>query len=126
MLLAEVVAGMDLGFAACQDLLQLLDEVLQIPAGKFPAEPKYQSCYLAHGGESLGNLAGSLKGDLQNLPRETPPPFLFAVKPTAAVLPSSLSAASGLAPQIDPGSPRPQRGESRNASFPHQFNRLSA
>jgi hypothetical protein len=42
----------------------LLDEVLQVLASKFPAEPKHQTCYLTHGGESLGNLAGSLKRDL--------------------------------------------------------------
>ena len=54
---------MDLGCAAGPDLLQWLDEVWQVLAGKFPTEPKHQLCYLAHGGESLGNLAGSLKGD---------------------------------------------------------------
>ncbi len=62
MLLAKIVAGMEFGFAPGEDLLQLLDEVLQVLASKFPAEPKYQTCYLTHGGESLGNLAGSLKG----------------------------------------------------------------
>ncbi len=77
MLLAEVVAGLRLGLTPGENLLQLTDELLQILTGKFPAEPKHQSCYVAHGGESLGNLAGSLKGDLQ---RESPPPFLFAVK----------------------------------------------
>ena len=60
MLLAKIVAGMKLGFVPSQHLLQLLDEVLQVLASKFPAEPKHQTCYLAHGGESLGNLAGSL------------------------------------------------------------------
>jgi hypothetical protein len=64
MLLAKIVAGLNLRFASGQDLLQLLDEISQVLAGKFPAEPKHQSCYLAHGGESLGNLAGSLDGDL--------------------------------------------------------------
>src|SRR5208337_5648082 len=61
-LLAEVIARLKFGFAPSQDLLQLRDEVFEILAGKFPTEPKHQSCYLAHGGESLGNLAGSLKG----------------------------------------------------------------
>jgi hypothetical protein len=65
MLLAKIIAGMNLGFVPGEDLLQLLDEVLQILASKFPAEPKHQTCYLTHGGESLGNLAGSLKGDLE-------------------------------------------------------------
>jgi hypothetical protein len=64
MLLAKIVAGMNLRLAPGQDLLQLLDEVLQVLASKFPAEPKHQTCYLTHGGESLGNLAGSLQGDL--------------------------------------------------------------
>jgi hypothetical protein len=63
MLLAKIVAGMELGFAPGEDLLQLLDEVLQVLASKFPAEPKHQTCYLTHGGESLGNLAGSLMGE---------------------------------------------------------------
>jgi hypothetical protein len=84
MLLAKVVAGLRLGLTPGDNVLQLADKVLQVLAGKFPTEPKYQSWYAAHGGESLGNLAGSCKGDSRNLPRETPPPFLFAVKPTAA------------------------------------------
>jgi hypothetical protein len=62
MLLAEVVTRLKFGFAPSQDLLQLRDEVFQVLAGKFLTEPKHQSCYLAHGGESLGNLAGSLMG----------------------------------------------------------------
>ncbi len=64
MLLAKIVAGMNLGLAPGEDLLQLLDELLQVLASKFPAEPKHQTCYLTHSGESLGNLAGSLQGDL--------------------------------------------------------------
>jgi hypothetical protein len=80
MLLAKVVAGLRLGLTPGENLLQLLDQLLQVLAGKFPTEPKYQSWYAAHGGESLGNRAGSWKGDLQNLPRETSPPFLFPVK----------------------------------------------
>jgi hypothetical protein len=54
-----------------------VDQLLQFLAGKFPAEPKHQAWYLAHGGDSLGNLAGSWKVDLE---RESSPPFLFAVK----------------------------------------------
>ena len=65
MLLAEVVARLKLGFAPSQDLLQLRDEVFEVLAGKFPTEPKHQTCYLAHGGESLGNLAGSLMADFR-------------------------------------------------------------
>ena len=58
MLLAEVVARLRLGLTSGEDLLQLFDKVLQILASKFPAEPKYQSWYAAHGGESLGNRGG--------------------------------------------------------------------
>ena len=64
MLLAKIIARLRLGLTAGEDLLQLLDEFLQILAGKFSAEPKHQSWYVAHGGESLGNLAGSLLGEL--------------------------------------------------------------
>jgi hypothetical protein len=63
MLLAEVIARLRLGLTSDENLLQLLDKLLQVLAGKFPTEPKYQSWYAAHGGESLGNLAGSLMGD---------------------------------------------------------------
>ena len=65
MLLAKVVAGLRLGLTPGENLPQLIDEVLQFLAGKFPTEPKHQSCYLAHGGESLGNLAGSLMADFR-------------------------------------------------------------
>ena len=58
MLLAEVVARLRLGLTSGEDLLQLFDQVLQILASKLPAEPKYQSWYAAHGGESLGNRGG--------------------------------------------------------------------
>ena len=58
MLPAEVVARLRLGLTSGEDLLQLFDKVLQILASKFPAEPKYQSWYAAHGGESLGNRGG--------------------------------------------------------------------
>jgi hypothetical protein len=78
MLLAKIVAGLRLGLASGENLLEFVDELLQVLAGKFPAEPKRQSWYLAHGGDSLRNLVGSLKGDWE---RESPPPFLFAVKP---------------------------------------------
>jgi hypothetical protein len=61
-LLAEVVARLRFGLTSGEDLLQLMDKLLQVLAGKFPTKPKYQSWYAAHGGESLGNLAGSLTG----------------------------------------------------------------
>jgi hypothetical protein len=77
MLLAEVVARLRLGLTPGENLLQFVDELLQVLAGKFPAQPKYQSWYLAHGGDSLRNLAGSWKDAWK---KESPPPFLFAVK----------------------------------------------
>jgi hypothetical protein len=64
MLLAKVVARLRFGLTPGENLLQLLDKFLQILAGKFPTEPKHQAWYAAHGGESLGNLAGSLKADI--------------------------------------------------------------
>jgi hypothetical protein len=121
MLLAEVVARLKLGFAPSQDLLQLRDEVFEVLAGKFLTEPKHQSWYLAHGGESLGNLAGSRWVISE---RETSPPFLLAVNSHRGS--SNLSAASPLGSRIDPGSRRPQGGETRNASFSHEFNKISA
>jgi hypothetical protein len=80
MFLAEVVARLDLGLTVGENLLQLLDELLQLCASKFSAEPKHQACYVGHGGESLGNLVGSLHGGF-GIKRETPPPFSFLVKP---------------------------------------------
>ena len=63
-LLAEVVARLRFGLSSGENLLQLLDQLLQVLASKISAEPKHQRCYLTHGGESLGNLAGSLYSDL--------------------------------------------------------------
>jgi len=64
MLLAKVIARLRLGLTAGENVLQLSDELLQILASKFSAEPKHQSWYLAHGGEPLGNLAGSWQGEM--------------------------------------------------------------
>jgi hypothetical protein len=61
MLLAKVVAGLRLRLTPSENLFEFADELLQFLAGKFPAEPKRQSWYLAHGGDSLRNLAGSWK-----------------------------------------------------------------
>ena len=83
MLLAEVVARLRFGLSSGEDLLQLLDEFLQILTSKFPAEPKYQAWYAAHGGESLGNLAGSLNKVLR---RETSPLSSFPIKSEPASL----------------------------------------
>ena len=93
MLLAKVVAGLRLGLTAGENLFEFVDEVLQFLAGKFPAEPKHQSWYLAHGGDSLGNRVGSWKVGVE---RESPPPFLFAVKCRRSP-PSRLGGASRLA-----------------------------
>ena len=76
MLLAEVVARLRFGLTSSENLLRLFDKILQILASKFAAEPKYQTWHAAHGGESLGNLAGSLMVVVQ---RETSPPFSLAV-----------------------------------------------
>ena len=121
MLLAEVVARLRLGLTSGEDLLQLFDEVLQILASKFPAEPKYQSWYVAHGGESLGNRGGFPDGGLGKRDftafftrRQLPPQKLQPVADRPLDSPT------------DPGSLRPQGGESRNAGFSHEFNRISA
>jgi hypothetical protein len=105
MLLAEVVARLNLRLAPGQDLLQFLDELLQIAAGEFSAEPKDQSWYLAHGGESLRNLASSAN---EGLRRETSPLSSFQIKPHPAC--SALRLASSQATPIrsKPG------GESRH------------
>jgi hypothetical protein len=122
MLLAKVVAGLRLGLTPGENLLQLINELLQVLRGKFPAEPKHQSWYLAHGGDSLGNLAGSWKVDWE---RESAPPFLFGVKsPRISTLKAEWGKPTCL--YTDPGSLRSPGGESRNASIPQKFNRLSA
>src|SRR6516225_4899804 len=117
MLLAEVVARLRLGLTPGENLLEFVDELLQVLAGKFPAQPKYQSWYLAHGGDSLRDLAGSWKR-VHRL-------FCLPSSPAAGIPPSSLSGASRLASPIDLGSSS-QGGESRNASISQQFNRLPA
>ena len=122
MLLAKVVAGLRLGLTPGENLLQFVDELLQILARKFPAKPKYQSWYAAHGGDSLGNLAGSSKVGLE---KESSPPFLFAVKSDRGTSTFQPEWASCLAHKSNRLS-APTRGESRNASIPQNFNRLSA
>ena len=117
MLLAKIVAGMNLGFVPSEDLLQLRDEVFQVLASKFPAEPEHQTCYVAHGGESLGNLAGSLHGD-------------FEKRDSTAFCVLGQARFRSLAPRPNPAKPSAaspeKRGESTNPSFPQQFNELSA
>jgi hypothetical protein len=117
MLLAEVVAGMNCRPVPGQHLLQLLDEFLQIAAGEFSAEPKDQSWYLAHGGESLRNLVSSAH---QGLRRETSPPFSFPVKPypTRSALQLGRSTSTPIRSKAG--------GESRDPSSPQQVKQLSA
>jgi hypothetical protein len=105
MLLAEVVARLNLRLAPGQDLLQFLDEFLQIRAGEFSAEPKDQSWYLAHGGESLGNPASSANEVLRG---ETSPLSSFPIK--------SHLAHSALRPEPSKSTPSRSKpgGESRN------------
>jgi hypothetical protein len=117
MLLAEVVARLNLRLAPRQYLLQLLDEFLQIGAGEFSAEPKHQSWYLAHGGESLRNPAGSAN---QGLRRETSPLFSSPIKPHRT------HSALRLEPSISTPIRSKAGGESRNPSFPQQVKELSA
>jgi hypothetical protein len=121
MLLAEVVARLRLRLTPGENLLEFVDELLQVLAGEFPAQPKRQSCYLVHGGDSLGNLVGSRKDVWE---KESPPPFLLAVKSRSS---STLKAKWGK-PPCRPHRPRltAAGGESKNRSIPQKFNRLSA
>src|SRR5208337_575275 len=116
-LLAEVIARLKFGFAPSQDLLQLRDEIFEILAGKFLTEPKHQSCYLAHGGESLGNLTGSLMGD-------------FAKRDFTAFLlvPSSPIAQPDSASQTDQTNRRvtQSRGRKQKYQLPPSFQQIIA
>ena len=84
MLLAEVVARLDLGLVPGEDLLKLVDKVLQFGAGKFSAQPKDQACYVTHGGWSPRNRASSLNEDSRT---ETQPLFTSCVKPLPSLSP---------------------------------------
>jgi hypothetical protein len=124
MLLAKVVAGLRLGLTPGENVLQLINELLQVLAGKFPAEPKHQSWYLAHGGDSLRNLAGSWKVGLE---RESSPPFLFGVKSDRES--STAHACLGQAdfPRTSTPAQRALQGEkAETPASPPKFNRLSA
>jgi hypothetical protein len=115
MLLAKIVARLRLGLSPGEDLLQLVDKFLQVLAGKFPTEPKYQAWYAAHGGESLGNLAGSLEGD-------------FAKRDYTAflLLRSSPNAQPGSAPQACKIQHRVarSRGRKQKAQLPSVIQRI--
>jgi hypothetical protein len=117
MLLAEVIAGLRLGLPPGENLLQLLDKFLQVLAGKFPTKPKYQSWYAAHGGESLGNLAGSLTAD-------------FAKRDFTAflLLPSSPISQPGSASPANQNNPRvtQSRGRNQKRQLPPSFQQIIA
>jgi hypothetical protein len=121
MLPAEVIARLRLGLTPGENLLQLMDKLLQILAGKFPTEPKYQSWYAALGGESLGNRSACLTGNFGKRdftafvacrplpPREFQPE---CGKPSWLTNRLRLTLPAG--------------GGAGNASFSHEFNKVSA
>jgi hypothetical protein len=76
-LLAEIIAGWNLGFPFGENLLELADDLFQFLTGKFFAKPQHKSCYFAQGGGSPWNLAGSFDS-FQS--KETSPPLVFPVK----------------------------------------------
>jgi hypothetical protein len=121
MLLPEVITRLRLGVTSGENLVQLLDKLLQLLAGKFPTKPKYQSWYAAHGGESLGNLAGSLTGGFGKrdftafFTRRQVPPQDFQPQCGKA---SWLTNRHGLATGAG--------GETKNASFSPEFNKIAA
>jgi hypothetical protein len=116
MLLAEVVARLNLRRVPGQDLLQFFDEFLQVAAGEFSAEPKDQSWYLVHGGASLGNLASSVH---QVLRRETSPPFSFPIKPDPARLARCPQPSKSTTTSLEAG------GERRNRCSPQSIQRIT-
>lgn len=116
MLLAEIVTRLRFGLSSGEDRLQLVDKFLQVLAGKFPTEPKCQAWYAAHGGESLGNLVSSAN---EGLRRETSPRSSFLIKPDSAHSAPRLEPSQATRFRSKPG------GESRNAGFSHEFNRIS-
>ena len=121
MLSAKVIARLRLCLGVGEDRLQLLDEFLQILAGKFSAEPKYQTWYVAHGGESLGNLAVPRK---RNVGKRDFTAFLLRRQ-----VPQSPSTARPgrppLNPQILPTKTN-KGGESPNPRFSRKIRRLPA
>jgi hypothetical protein len=125
MLLAKIIAGMNLGLVPEENLLQLLDEVLQVLVGKFPAEPKHQTCYLAHGGEPLGNPASSLKGGIG---KRDSTAFFVSRQPRSRNSPPSPSAASHFRWQINlssPGLGGLKGGESKTACLAKAVQQIS-
>jgi hypothetical protein len=124
MLLAKVVTRLRLGLTTGEDLLQLLDEFLQIFPSEFPAEPEHQSWYVAHGGEPLGNLAGSWQAGLAK--REFTAFFLCRqVSHPGKARSDSRARRVRRYPSILAHRHR-KGGESRNLTFRRQLNDLPA
>lgn len=77
MLLAEIIAGSNLGFPLRENLLELAEDLFQFLTGKLFTKPQHKSCYFAQGGGSPWNLVGSFDS-LQR--KETSLPLAFSVK----------------------------------------------
>jgi hypothetical protein len=84
MLLAEIIAGSNLGFPLRENLLELTDDLFQFLTGKVFTKPQHKSCYFAQGGGSPWNWTGSFDS-LQK--RETSPPLAFSVKRNSSFRP---------------------------------------
>jgi hypothetical protein len=120
------IAGTALGFAPRGNLRRLLDELPQVLAGKFSAEPKHQACHLAQGEVSLEKLADSLKDDLR---RQSPPPSSFFLKPDPRLCPSSpeRSPSSSQANQLrfSDAAAAPRREKAEMPASHKQFNKVT-
>ena len=87
MLLAEIIAGWNLGFPFRENLLELEEDLLQFLTGKLFAKPQHKSCYFAQGGGSPWNLTGSFDSFQR---KETSPPLVFPVKRNLSLRPARL------------------------------------
>src|ERR1700757_2727423 len=87
MLLAEIIAGSNLGFPLRENLLELTEDLFQFLTGKGFTKPQHKSCYFAQGGGSPWNWTGSFDS-LQK--RETAPPLAFSVKRNSSFWPVRL------------------------------------
>ena len=83
-LLAEIIAGWNFGFAFRENLLELTNDLFQFLPGKLFAKPQHKSCYFAQGGGSPWNLTGSFDSPQR---KETSPPLPFPVKWNPSLLP---------------------------------------
>jgi len=77
MLLAEIIAGSNLGSPLRENLLELTEDLFQFLTGKLFTKPQHKSCYFAQGGGSPWNLVGSFDSFQR---KETSPPLAFSVK----------------------------------------------